>query len=105
MNGYMFDSTILNNIRIAGGMGDEMARVIYFLGNGGNIKAVENDFVHQWWRANAYQQVHKGHSTLDEQRALWRELCKACGFIEYADYDSTDDFKHMDEFYKKMGWK
>ena len=100
-----FDLLIMRNICIAGAMGEEMARVIYFLGNGGNLKDIESEFVHQWWRRDAYQQIHKGNSTLEEQRALWRELCTQIGMMEYVNYNPADDFKQMDEFYKKMGWK
>ena len=99
------DYTILLNIRAAAACGDEMARAIYFLGDGGNITAVEREFVRQWWRRDAYQQIRKGNSTLDEQRAIWGELCKKIGITEYIDYDPAADFKHMDEFYNKMGWK
>lgn len=99
------DYTILSNIRAAAACGDEMARAIYFLGDGGNIAAVEREFVRQWWRRDAYQQIRKGNSTLGEQRAIWGELCKKIGITEYIDYDPAADFKHMDEFYKKMGWQ
>lgn len=99
------DYTILRNIQIAGGVGEETAKVIYFLGNGGDIKAVESEFVHQWWRQNAYLALHKGTATMEEKHAEWRELCKQIGITEYADHDPTDDFKRMDEFYKQMGWK
>ena len=97
--------TILHNIRNAGGMGDEMARVIYFLGNGGDIAAVEREFVRQWWRRDAYSQIRRGDSTITEQRTTWGKLCAELGFMEYTDYDPADDFKYMDEFYEKMGWK
>lgn len=96
---------ILYNIRTAGEMSDEMARVIYFLGNGGNIAAIEREFVHQWWRHDAYSQIRRGNSTVAEQSARWRKLCTEIGITEYSEYDPTDDFKHMDEFYNKMGWK
>ena len=99
------DYTILLNIRAAADCGDEMARAIYFLGDGGDIAAVEREFVRQWWRRDAYQQVRQGKSTLDEQRAAWGELCKQIGITEYTDYDPAADFKHMDEFYKQMGWQ
>lgn len=105
MEKHQTNYTILANIKKAGNMGDEIANVIYFLGSGGNITAVETDFVHQWWRQNAYLALHKGTATIDEKRAEWQELCKQIGMTEYADYDPADDFKHMDEFYKKMGWK
>lgn len=96
---------ILYNIRTAGEMSDEMARVIYFLGNGGNIVAIEREFVHQWWRHDAYNQIRRGNSTVAEQSARWCKLCTEIGITEYSEYDPTDDFKHMDEFYNKMGWK
>ncbi|MBQ9539926.1 MAG: helix-turn-helix domain-containing protein [Alphaproteobacteria bacterium] len=99
------DYTILSNIRTAAACGSEMARVIYFLGNGGDIAAVEREFVRQWWRRDAYQKIRRGDSTLDAQRALWGELCKKIGMTEFTDYDPAADFKHMDEFYNKMGWK
>lgn len=99
------DYIILRNIQIAGNMGEEIAKVIYFLGNGGDIKALEQAFVHQWWRQNAYLALHKGTSTLEEKRAEWQELCKEIGMTEYIDHNPTDDFKRMDEFYKRMGWK
>lgn len=100
-----FNCTIMWNIRKAADCGDEMARVIYFLGNGGNITAVEHEFVRQWWRQEAYKQIRKGNSTLEQQRALWGELCKQIGMTEYTTYDPTDDFKQMNKFYEKMGWK
>lgn len=100
-----FDCLIMHNIRKAADCGDEMARVIYFLGNGGNITAVEHEFVRQWWRQEAYKQIRKGNATLEQQRALWGELCNKLGFMEYKDYDPTDDFEHMKQFYEKMGWK
>lgn len=104
-NKNSFNSLIMHNIRKAGDMGDEMARVIYFLGIGGDITAVEREFVRQWWRQEAYQQIRKGNGTLEQQRALWGELCKQIGMTEYTNYDPTDDFKQMDKFYEKMGWK
>lgn len=100
-----FDWLIMRNIRKAGDMGDEMARVIYFLGHGGDITAVEHEFVRQWWRQEAYKQIRKGNSTLQEQFKLWRELCRKIGMMEYINYNPDDDLKHMDKFYEQMGWK
>lgn len=102
---HPFNSLVIKNICKAGDMGDEMARVIYFLGSGGNITAVERDFVRQWWRHDAYIQIRKGNSTLEEQRALWGKLCKEIGMTEYTNYDPADDFEKMNKFYELMGWK
>lgn len=99
------DYTILRNIRTAADCGDEMARTIYFLGNGGDICAVEREFVQRWWRQTAYNQMRNGVATMDDLCNAWRQICAEYGFSEYADYDPTADFAHMDEFYNKMGWK
>ncbi len=101
---HIQDNVILDNIRRAGNMGDEMAAVIYFLGAGGDVDALERDFVRQWWRRQAYQPIRAGRASLDEKQAEWREICAATGLPEFARYDPTADFEYMAEFYKKMGW-
>lgn len=99
------DPTILYNIRAAAGCGEEMARVIYFLGAGGDIDAVEREFVHQWWRKSAYPRIRCGESTIAAENAAWQKTCDELGFAEYRDYDPADDLAAGENFYKIMRWK
>lgn len=99
------DNVTLNAIKRASSVGDEVAAVIYFLGAGGDVDALERDFARQWWRSQAYTAIRDGRATLDKKREDWRGVCRNTGLPEFADYDPTADFEHMAEVYKKMGWK